>query len=168
MRAGSVGKALPGVEVKIFEPDDEGIGEIIAKGPNIMLGYKDEPSPIYDGYFHTGDIGRIDSDGYIFICGRKKNVIVLPNGENVFPEEIESKINEIEGVLESVVYMTGEKAVIGAKVVYDEELTNTEKIGVEIEEINKTLAEFKKIRKIEYTVEEFVKTSTGKIKRNLI
>ncbi len=168
MRAGSVGKALPGVEVKIFEPDDEGIGEIIAKGPNIMLGYKDEPSPIYDGYFHTGDIGRIDSDGYIFICGRKKNVIVLPNGENVFPEEIESKINEIEGVLESVVYMTGEKAVIGAKVVYDEELTNTEKIGVEFEEINKTLAEFKKIRKIEYTVEEFVKTSTGKIKRNLI
>lgn len=168
MRLGSVGKSLPGVDVKIFEPDDEGIGEIIAKGPNIMLGYKDEPSPIYDGYFHTGDIGRIDKDGYIFICGRKKNVIVLPNGENVFPEEIESKINEIEGVLESVVYMTGEKAVIGTKIVYDAELTDTEKIGAEIDEINKTLAEFKKIRKIEYTVEEFIKTSTGKIKRNLI
>lgn len=168
MRQGSVGKALPGVEVKIFEPDDEGIGEIIAKGPNVMLGYKDEPSPIYNGYFHTGDIGRIDSDGYIFICGRKKNVIVLPNGENVFPEEIESKINEIEGVLESVVYMTGEKAVIGAKIVYDAELTDTEIISKSIDEINKTLAEFKKIRKTEYTVEEFIKTSTGKIKRNLI
>ncbi len=168
MRLGSVGKALPGVDVKIFEPDEKGIGEIIAKGPNVMLGYKDEPSPIYDGYFHTGDIGRIDKDGYIFICGRKKNVIVLPNGENVFPEEIESKINQIEGVLESVVYMTGEKSVIAAKVVYDAELTDTEKIGVEIEEINKTLAEFKKIRKTEYTVEEFIKTSTGKIKRNLI
>ena len=168
MKLGSVGKAIPGVEVKIFEPDEKGIGEIIAKGPNVMIGYKDIESPIYDGYFHTGDIGYIDSEGYIFICGRKKNVIVLPNGENVFPEEIESKINEIEGVLESVVLMTGEKSVIGAKIVYDPEFTDTAKINEAIAELNKTLAEFKKIRKIDYTTQEFVKTSTGKIKRNLL
>ncbi len=166
MRLGSVGKAIPGVEVKIFEPDEKGIGEIIAKGPNVMLGYKDQESPIYNGYFHTGDIGYIDRDGYIFICGRKKNVIVLPNGENVFPEEIESKINEIEGVIESIVIMTGEKSVIGAKVVYDPDVIATEQIDAEIAKINNTLVEFKKIRTIEYTTEEFVKTSTGKIKRD--
>lgn len=166
MRLGSVGKAIPDVDVKIFEPNEKGIGEIIAKGPNIMLGYKDMESPIYGGYFHTGDIGYIDSDGYIFICGRKKNVIVLPNGENVFPEEIESKIDEIEGVKESIVIMTGEKSVIGAKIVYDPEVTVTEKIDLGIAEINKNLVEFKRIRKIEYTTEEFVKTSTGKIKRD--
>ena len=168
MRLGSVGKAIPGVEVKIFEPDEKGIGEIIAKGPNVMIGYKDIESPIYDGYFHTGDIGYIDRDGYIFICGRKKNVIVLPNGENVFPEELESKINEIEGVVESVVIMTGEKSVIGAKVVYDPEFNDPSKIDEAIAEINNGLAEFKKIRKIDYTTQEFVKTSTGKIKRNLL
>ena len=168
MRLGSVGKAIPGVDVKIFEPDSKGIGEIIAKGPNIMLGYKDEESPIYNGYFHTGDIGYIDNDGYIFICGRKKNVIVLPNGENVFPEEIESKINDIPGVIESVVIMTGEKSVIGAKIVYDAEVTTPERIEEEIAEINKTLVEFKKIRKTEYTTEEFIKTYTGKIKRDKI
>lgn len=168
MRLGSVGKAIPGVEVKIYEPDENGIGEIIAKGPNVMIGYKDMESPIYNGYFHTGDIGYIDRDGFIFICGRKKNVIVLPNGENVFPEEIESKINEIEGVVESVVIMTGEKSVIGAKVVYDPEITDTKKIDEAIAGINNTLAEFKKIRNVDYTTQEFVKTSTGKIKRNLL
>lgn len=168
MRLGSVGKAIPGVEVKIFEPDEKGIGEIIAKGPNVMLGYKDQESPIYNGYFHTGDIGYIDNDGYIFICGRKKNVIVLPNGENVFPEEIESKINVIDGVLESVVIMTGKKSVIGAKIVYDPEITDTAKIDAAIAGINSNLAEFKKIRKTDYTTQEFIKTSTGKIKRDLV
>ena len=93
---------------------------------------------------------------------------MLPNGENVFPEEIESKINDIPGVIESVVIMTGEKSVIGAKIVYDAELTTPERIEEEISEINKTLVEFKKIRKTEYTTEEFIKTSTGKIKRNKI
>lgn len=168
MRLGSVGKAIPGVEVKIYEPDSKGIGEIIAKGPNVMLGYMDEESPIYDGWFHTGDIGYIDRDGYIFICGRKKNVIVLPNGENVFPEETESKLNDIDGVLESVVVMTGEKSVIGAVIVYDPELTTTEAIDEAVAEINKTLVEFKKIRTVEYRTEEFIKTSTGKIKRDKI
>jgi len=168
MRLGSVGKAIPDVEVKIYEPDSKGIGEIIAKGPNVMLGYMDEESPIYDGWFHTGDIGYIDKDGYLFICGRKKNVIVLPNGENVFPEETESKLNDIDGVVESVVVMTGEKSVIGAIIVYDPEVTTTEAIDESVAEINKTLAEFKKIRSVEYRTEEFIKTSTGKIKRNKI
>jgi long-chain acyl-CoA synthetase len=168
MRLGSVGKAIPCVEVKIHEADSKGIGEIIAKGPNVMLGYMDEESPIYDGWFHTGDIGYIDRDGYIFICGRKKNVIVLPNGENVFPEETESKLNDIDGVLESVVVMTGEKSVIGAVIVYDPELTTTEAIDEAVAEINKTLVEFKKIRTVEYRTEEFIKTSTGKIKRDKI
>ena len=92
-RTGSVGKALPGVEVKIKDPNEEGIGEIIARGPNVMLGYyNDEESTkavLNDGWFSTGDLGKIDKDGYIFITGRKKDVIVLKNGKNVFPDEIE-------------------------------------------------------------------------------
>ena len=98
MRTGSVGKALPNAKVKIFEPDENGIGEIIAQGDMVMLGYyndeKTTQEVIFDGYFHTGDIGYIDKDGYIFISGRKKNVIVLDNGKNVFPEEIESILSD--------------------------------------------------------------------------
>ncbi len=170
MRLGSIGKPLPDIDIKIDCPDEEGVGEIIAKGPNIMLGYMGEDeSPIKDGYFHTGDLGYIDEDGFIFINGRKKNVIVLPNGKNVFPEEIELFIGKIEGVKESVVYMTSsEKPVIAAKIVYDEELTNPGAIEEEIKKLNDHLASFKAIKRTEYTTEEFKKTSTGKIKRDTL
>ncbi len=170
MRLGSIGKALPGVDVKIDNPDSDGIGEIIASGPNIMLGYQgSESSPITDGYFHTGDVGYIDKDGFIFISGRKKNVLVLPNGKNVFPEETELLLSSVPGVKESVVYLSkDEKPVICAKIVYDEELTNPEILKGKVDEINSILATYKVIKKAEFTTEEFKKTTTGKIKRNMI
>ena len=170
MRLGSIGKPLPGIEIKIDNPDENGIGEIIAKGPNIMLGYMGEDvSPVIDGYFHTGDLGYMDKDGFIFISGRKKNVIVLPNGKNVFPEEIELLISGIPGVKESVIYLTNEeRPKIAAKIVYDEELTNPDVLAEEIKKINANLVSFKEIKLVEYTTEEFKKTTTGKIKRNMI
>ncbi len=171
MRLGSIGKALPGIEIKIDSPDENGVGEIIAKGPNVMLGYMGEDaSPIKDGYFHTGDIGYIDKDGFIFINGRKKNVIVLPNGKNVFPEEIELLIGKIEGVKESVVYLNeeGSRPVLSAKVVYDVDLANPDTLKEEAKKVNALLPAFKEIKKFEFTTEEFKKTSTGKIKRNMI
>ena len=95
-RNGSVGKALPGVEIKIKDPDENGIGEIIAKGPNIMLGYyKDDENTknvLNKGWFSTGDLGKIDKDGFVFITGRKKDVIILKNGKNVFPDELEKLV----------------------------------------------------------------------------
>ncbi len=170
MRLGSIGKPLPGIEIRIDNPDENGIGEIIAKGPNIMLGYMGEDvSPVIDGYFHTGDLGYIDKDGFIFVSGRKKNVIVLPNGKNVFPEEIELLISGIPGVKESVIYLTNEeRPKIAAKIVYDEELTNPDVLAEEIKKINANLVSFKEIKLVEYTTEEFKKTTTGKIKRNMI
>ncbi len=99
MRKGSVGKAMKSVEIKICDPNENGIGEIIAKGPNIMIGYYENDAAtrnaIKDGWFHTGDMGYMDSDGYLFITGRKKNVIVLSNGKNVYPEELEQLLNNI-------------------------------------------------------------------------
>ena len=169
IRIGSIGKAIPGVDIKIDSPDESGVGEIIAKGPNIMLGYRGEESPIVNGYFHTGDLGYIDKDGFIFINGRKKNVLVLPNGKNVFPEESELLINCINGVKESVVYLSDDpKPIMSAKIVYDEEVTTPETLAEEMKKINQNLASFKEIKNIIYTTEEFKKTSTGKIKRDLI
>ncbi len=168
MRIGSIGKALPGIDVKIDSPDEEGIGEIVAKGPNVMLGYQGEESPIKDGYFYTGDIGYIDKDGFIFICGRKKNVLVLPNGKNVFPEETELLLSKIPGVKESLVYLSKDKKpVICAKIVYDPELTDEATLKEKVKEVNSILATYKEIKKFEFTTEEFKKTTTGKIKRDL-
>ena len=108
-KLGSIGKKFPSVEVKIDNPDSEGVGELMAKGPSVMLGYynneeatKEALEP--DGWFHTGDLARIDEEGFIFILGRKKSVIVLNNGKNVFPEEIETLFNKVEGIKESFVY----------------------------------------------------------------
>ena len=128
-RLGSIGKAFPSMEVKIAEPNEEGIGELLAKGPTIMLGYyhneEATKETIEDGWLHTGDLAKIDKDGYIFICGRKKFVIVLKNGKNIYPEELETLINKIEGVKESFVYGRPEDDgdyKICAKIVYDKEL----------------------------------------------
>ena len=107
-RLGSVGFALPGIEIAIDSPNEDGIGEIKAKGPTIMLGYYENPEAtsevLKDGWFYTGDLGYIDKDGYIFITGRKKDVIVLKNGKNIYPEELEILINELPYVAESMVY----------------------------------------------------------------
>lgn len=168
-RIGSVGKALPGIDVIIDSSNEEGIGEILAKGKNIMLGYFDEENqPFKDGYLKTGDLGYIDKDGFIFIRGRSKNVLVLKNGKNVYPEEIESLIAEINGVTESIVYLSDDSKNIHATIVYDPEITTPCDVQSEIEKINLNLSEYKQIKKAEITSDPLSKTSTGKIKRNLI
>ena len=128
-RLGSIGKAFPSLDVKIDNPNEEGVGELLAKGPSIMLGYYNNEEATKEtidseGWLHTGDLAKIDSDGYIFISGRKKFVIVLKNGKNIYPEELETLINKIEGVKESFVYGKPEEDgdyKICAKIVYDKE-----------------------------------------------
>ena len=108
IRYGSVGKPMPNVDMKIANPNEKGIGEIVAKGPNIMLGYyemdEETNKVLKDGWFYTGDLGYIDKEGYIFITGRQKNVIVLKNGKNIYPEEIEQLISNLPYVEENMVY----------------------------------------------------------------
>jgi len=182
LRAGSIGIPMPSVEVKIDNPDENGIGELVAKGPNIMLGYYENEEAtgevLKDGWLYTGDLAYIDKDGYIFITGRKKNVIVLKNGKNVFPEELESLINNLKYVEESMVYgrPKGDDVLISAKIVYNKEYVE-EKYGKiseeefkeivwkDIKEINKDLTIYKHIKHIIVTDEPMIKTTTAKVKR---
>lgn len=183
-KLGSIGKKFPSLEVKIDEPDESGVGELLAKGQSIMLGYYNNEEATKnaidtDGWFHTGDLARIDKDGYIYIAGRKKDVIVLQNGKNIYPEEIETLINKIEGVKESLIYGMPDNGdlKISAKVVYDKSvmkdlhgLETEEKveefINEEIKKINKTMPAYKYVRNITVTEEELIKTTTLKIKRH--
>lgn len=185
-RIGSVGKVFPSVKLKIINKDENGIGEIYVKGPTVMLGYyqnEEATKEVLDkGWFNTGDLGYVDKKGFLFLCGRKKSVIVLKNGKNVFPEEIETVINKIDGVKESFVYGQAEEndkidLKVCAKIVYDKELmketynaqTEEEIYNVlwdKIKEINKTMPEYKYVKKIIVTEEELVKTTTQKIKRH--
>ena len=180
---GSVGMAPFNVELKLEDVDENGIGEIVAKGPNIMLGYYENPEAtkevMKDGWFHTGDLGYYNKDGYLFITGRKKEVIVLKNGENVFPSEIEFLVNKLPYVVESIVFprenSKGEIA-LGVKVVYDETQIRakfgekTEKeykalVWEDIKEINQSLSQFKKLKELILTTESLEKTTTQKVKR---
>ncbi|MBO5506011.1 MAG: AMP-binding protein [Clostridia bacterium] len=169
MRKDSVGLAIPGVEVRIDNPDENGIGEIIAKGDNVMLGYYNDPEKtaevIKNGWFYTGDLGRMDKDGFIFICGRKKNVIVLSNGKNVFPEELETLVNLSPAIKESLVYAEGND--ICCTIVSDENFAGdvNEAIAKHIESVNEQLILYKKISRYTVTETEMAKTTTGKIKR---
>ncbi len=183
-RLGSIGKKFPSLEVKIYEPNEEGIGELLAKGPTVMLGYynNDEATKNAidaDGWFHTGDLARIDEDGFIFVSGRKKDVIVLQNGKNIYPEEIEALINKVEGIKESMIFGMPDDGdlKISAKVVYDKEtmkelygLDSEQKIeefiNEEIKKINKTMPAYKYVRNVIVTEEELIKTTTLKIKRH--
>ncbi len=184
-RVGSIGKALPSVEVRIEDANSEGVGELVVKGPNIMLGYygndKATKKVLQDGWFHTGDLAKIDEDGYIFISGRKKSVIVLKNGKNIFPEEMENLVNRIEGVKESFIFGKSDTEnkddiKIHVKIVYDEEIikeaykVNTyeeiyQAIKNKIKEINKTMPAYKSIKNIILTQTPLIKTTTSKIKR---
>ena len=107
-RLSSIGKPLQGIEAKIVEPNKDGIGELAVKGDNVMLGYLDDKEStdkvICNGWLCTGDLAKIDDDGFIYICGRKKSVIVLKNGKNIFPEEMEKLVNKIDGVKESLIF----------------------------------------------------------------
>ena len=182
-RLGSIGKAFPSIEAKIIDPDEDGIGELVAKGPSIMLGYynnEEATKETLEGeWLHTGDLARIDKDGYIFISGRKKFVIVLKNGKNIFPEELETLVNKIEGVKESFVYGRPEDDgdyKICAKLVYDPEVvkeeygTTDEKelkdiLWKEVKKVNKEMPAYKYIRDISVTDKELIKTTTQKTKR---
>jgi long-chain acyl-CoA synthetase len=182
-RLGSIGKAFPSLDVKIENPNEEGIGELLAKGPSIMLGYYNNEEAtketLEDGWLHTGDLAKIDKDGYIFISGRKKFVIVLKNGKNIYPEELETLVNKIEGVKESFVYGRPEEDgdyKICSKIVYDKELVEDiygtqdeeklkELIWQEVKKVNKTMPAYKYIREISLTDKDLIKTTTQKIKR---
>lgn len=184
-RTGSIGKSIPSVEAKVIDVNSEGIGELVVKEPNIMLGYYNDKAAtkkaIKDGWFHTGDLARIDEDGYIFICGRKKSVIVLKNGKNIFPEEMENIVNKIEGVKESFIFgkqqsQDKDDIKINVQIVFDRKImqeaykAQTEEeihrvLSNKIKEINKTMPPYKAIRGIILTEKELLKTTTNKIKR---
>ncbi len=184
-RVGSIGKALPHVEAKIVDANEEGMGELAVKGPNVMLGYyNDEEATkevLNDGWFRTGDLAKIDEDGYIFICGRKKSVIVLKNGKNIFPEEMEALVNKIEGVKESFIFgkqqsEDKENIKINVKIIFDREIIK-EAYKVEkdeeiydvlldkIKDINQIMPKYKSIKGIIISEEPLLKTTTNKIKR---
>lgn len=186
-KIGSIGKAFPSLEVKIVDQNEKGIGELVVKGPTVMIGYynnEEATKSVIDdeGWFHTGDLGYIDNSGYIFICGRMKNVIVLKNGKNVYPEELENYINKLEGIKESIVYGKPQPddeidLKLCAKIVYDEtkmaektDINDNEKIKEfvweQIKTINKTMPTYKYIKEIEVTKEELIKTTTQKVKRH--
>ncbi len=185
-RVGSVGKTVPHVKAKIVNADKDGMGELVVSGPSIMLEYYQNEEAtkdaLRDGWFYTGDLAKIDDDGYIFICGRKKSVIVLKNGKNIFPEEMENLLNRIEGVEESFIYgmpvsEDPNDLKIFAEVVYNEDIVMKaykvedfdgiyDAIFQKVKEINKTMPPYKAIRGITLTKESLIKTTTGKIKRN--
>ena len=182
IRYGSIGLPMPEVEIKIENKNENGIGEIVAKGPNVMKEYYEMPEEtnkvLKDGWFYTGDLGYKDKDGFIYITGRKKNVIVLKNGKNVYPEELEQLISNLPYVKENMVYgkEKDDDLVVSVKIVYDKEYMYTENqdiseekirdiIWQDIKKINKGLPKYKYIKNLVITDEPMIKTTTAKIKR---
>ncbi len=185
IKVGSVGQIFPSLEAKIISPNEQGIGELAVKGPTVMLEYYENEEAtketIVDGWLLTGDLAYFDQDDYLFITGRKKNVIVLKNGKNVYPEEIESLLAKIPSVKESFVYGKADEEdendlKICAKIVYDKEdvkenyMTEDEneikeKIWEKVKEINKQMPTYKYIKEIIVTDQELIKTTTQKVKR---
>lgn len=169
-RFGSAGKALDCNEIKIHEPDEEGVGEVYIRGTNVMMGYYDEPEATADAFdgewFKSGDYGYIDKDGFLYLRGRKKNLIVLSNGKNVSPEELEEKLLSIEYINEVVVYE--ENGAIAAEFFLNtnENPDAKEQIKKDVREFNKQMPAFKQISKVKIRDTEFPKTTTLKIKRN--
>ena len=182
-RPGSVGIVFDDLEVKIDNPNEEGVGEILVRGPSVMKGYYENEEQtkkaFVDGFYKTGDFGYLDKDEFLYVTGRKKDIIVLLNGKNVYPEEIEILINKIPYVKESLVYQRGQNVtdtMLCAKIVYDEdeikkaygdmdEETYKEEIWKEVKRINEKLPSFKHIKKIDITTKDFEKTTTQKVKR---
>lgn len=181
----SAGRPFPGFDIKIIDKDENGIGEICLKGGNVMLGYYKNPEAtaevIKDGWYLTGDLGYLDEDGYLFITGRKKNVIITKNGKNVFPEELEYKLSNVPYVAESMVWgdeaKSGEDITIVASIFPDQDAL-TEKLGPdytkeqvekllweEVDKINADAPFFKKIKRIIVRDKEFDKNTSKKIRR---
>mgnify|MGYP002532326507 FL=1 len=184
-KLGSIGKTVPSVEAKLVDVNDDGIGELVVRGSSVMLGYyeneKVNKKSLQDRWFYTGDLAKIDEEGYIFICGRKKSVIVLKNGKNIFPEEMENLVNKIEGIRESFIFgkiqSNDENNIkINVKIVFDrvvmkdvykvEEDEDIYKVlSKKIKEVNQTMPSYKAIRGMILTEEPLIKTTTNKIKR---
>ncbi len=188
VRLGSVGLPLAGVQVRIEEPDGEGVGEILVRGPNVMQGYYDNPEAtaevLVEGWYRTGDLGRVDANGYLYIHGRKKNLIVTANGRNVYPEEVEIELLKRPYIAEVMVYgfqtapaseevhamiypdlqalddHAAEKGVARLSEAEVEEL-----IRRQVMEAGRQLADYKRVKKFTLREEEFPKTTTRKIKR---
>ena len=185
---GSIGRVVVNGEAKIDNPDENGLGELLFRGPNVMLGYYGNEEATKEtieegGWLHTGDLCTMDENGFIFIKGRKKSVIVLKNGKNIFPEEMENLVNKIEGVDESMIYpylnndaIDEDDIKIGVEVVYNKDIMKEmydvedekgiyEIINNKVKEINKTMPAYKSIRNLILTQVPIIKTTTGKIKR---
>ncbi len=181
---GSAGLIMKNEEVKIDSPNEEGIGEVVVKGPNVMLGYyenEEETNKVLkDGWFYTGDLGYLDKKGFLFLTGRKKDVIVLKNGKNIYPQEIEFLISKLPFVEENIVFGKPSKDkdyIISAKIVYSsenmkelypdkEESEYKDIIWKEIKEkINTQMPEYKHIKEVQVTSEPLIKTTTQKVKR---
>ena len=186
-RHDSAGLPLPNLEVKIDQPNEEGVGEIIVKGPSVMHGYYENAEAtaeaLKDGWFYTGDLGKMNSEGFVFITGRKKNVIITKNGKNIYPEEIEILLGRSPYIAESMVYAYdkdtgGDDTTVAAQIVADKEALKEdypgeelnqdrvlEIIEQEVKKINQQLIAYKAIKKVIIREEEFAKTTTRKIKR---
>ncbi|MDD2580354.1 MAG: AMP-binding protein [Desulfuromonadaceae bacterium] len=187
-RPGTIGRLLDSVEVRIDEPNDEGVGEIIVKGPNVMQGYYKNPQAtaevLADGWYRTGDLGLLSKDGFLTISGRVKNLIVTPNGKNVYPEEVENELLKSRFIAEVMVYghRVGTTSEEIHAIIYPEQeaLDHQYRINgnstmsesdveallrVEVQKACNGLADYKRVRKFTIREDEFPKTTTRKIKR---
>ena len=184
-RVGSAGMAVPCAKLKILNPDENGEGEVLIKSKTLMLGYYEDKEAtdeaIVDGWFHTGDIGYIDQEGFLYITGRCKNVIVTQNGKNIYPEELELLLSKIPYINECMVYglkkdEKDKELTVAVKVIPNKEYIKEKHgdisqeeihniIWNEIKELNRTLVSYKTIKHLEIKEDEFEKTTTMKIKR---
>ena len=191
VRIGTVGRPLPGIELRILEPGAGGVGEIALRGPNVMAGYYRNPEAgaevLRDGWLATGDLGFVDADGYLTISGRKKALIVNREGKNIYPEEVEQQLHKSPYILESLVLAyrdagesVGEK--VGAIVVPRQDAIDAhaaqqnrrfteretdEFVRAEVQRVARDIADYKRPRRVQIRSEELEKTSTGKVKRYL-
>ena len=184
-RPGSVGVPMNNIETKIVNKNEEGIGEIVVKGPNVMLGYYEMPEITNevkkDGWFYTGDLRYFDKEGFLYVTGRNKNLIVLKNGKKVFPEELETMINRIDLVKECMVFGMKDKddesdIKVSVKIVFDDEIIKEKynnkddeelkkEVWEKIKKVNMTFPRYKHIQGLITSHEELIKTTTKKVKR---
>lgn len=183
-KAASAGKPMPGTDVRIIDSDEDGIGEIICRGPSVMMGYYENPEAtaevLQNGWLHTGDLGYIDKDGFVYVTGRRKTVIVTKGGKNIFPEEVEAVLEENDLIQEVLVHGVVDERVGNVMITADiypnysllekqQGKMNSSEIyhfyKKLVDQINDKMPPYKHVKRINIRTEEFIKTTTGKIKR---